>query len=236
MGFQNQPTHQPSPGPLLLPWRWWFLQGPPPPRGKIPVRVPVASGHTCCKQPDVRNVLSPQIRAAEGLTSAVKGEKVVYKYKTGTGARLLLSPSFLLLECGEARATNRSENHLSSAGPGLEDGQKAYRCRLMADSGLGGPAAFPARRVLPLMKYLPCFPNMYFNLPKGYKVVCLCRKDKQRVILNVWRRLAVGSEGHSEDLAALGSFCRRQLGLPWWGRLKSHVCDGVVSRPCSGAA
>lgn len=92
VGFQNQPAHQPSPGPLLLPWCWWFLQGPPPPRGKIPVRVPVASGHTCCGEPAVRNVLSPQIRATEGLTSAVKGEKVVYKYRTGTGPCPLLSP------------------------------------------------------------------------------------------------------------------------------------------------
>lgn len=67
VGFRNRPTHQPSSGPLLLPWCWWFLLGPPPLWAKTPVRVPVASGHTCCGEPAVRNVLSPQIRAAEGL-------------------------------------------------------------------------------------------------------------------------------------------------------------------------
>lgn len=61
-----------------------------------------------------------------------------------------------------------------------------------------------------MMKYLPCLPNMYSSLPKGYKIACLCRKDEQRATLNVWRRLAVESEGHLGDLVALASFCRGQ--------------------------
>lgn len=116
----------------------------------------------------------------------------------------------MLPECGEAGAANRSESHSGSAGPGLEDGWGGYRCCLMRTVALVAPFAFPAWRVLPLMKYLPCFLNMYSDLLKGCKIVCLCRKDRQRVILNVWRRLAVGSEVYLEDLAALASFCRGQ--------------------------
>lgn len=81
-----------------------------------------------------------------------------------------------------------------------------------ADSGLGGSICVsclegpPADEVPSLFSFL----NVYSDLLKGCKIVCLCRKDRQRVILNVWRRLAVGSEVYLEDLAALASFCRGQ--------------------------
>lgn len=49
MGFQNQPT-LPSPSPFLLPWWEPVFLGTPTPLGKIPVRVPYSSGHTCCSE------------------------------------------------------------------------------------------------------------------------------------------------------------------------------------------
>lgn len=85
--------------------------------------VSVAPRHTCCREPGgpaVGTVLSPQIRAVEGLSFAVKGSKVVYRTET--------QPAL----------------PLSSAGPGLQGwagllGKGGMLAR--AQSSLGGPGA-----------------------------------------------------------------------------------------------
>lgn len=115
--------------------------------------------------------MSPQIRAVEGLTYAVKGKKVIYK--TETWVLPFMSPvSFLFLDCGEVGNTCKLLRG-SFDGPGAGaggGGGVGFRGRvelLIVDSGIGGPlggsgswlkciASFTVR-VLPLMKYFPYF-------------------------------------------------------------------------------
>lgn len=91
----------------------------------------------------------------------------------------------------------------------------------MVDGGIGVPLrgggswlehiVFLVCRVLPgpPFSYF-LFPNVYSDLPKGYEIVHLCRKDRQRVSIKCGGNLHSGLSGTWEDLVAHDSFCSRQ--------------------------